>query len=61
MEAKHRREVGKQFFTFKGKKNRRDKDKAGRKEKMMHFNYERIGSDDGQDQEDDVLKFGKIS
>lgn len=47
-------------MTLIGKKNRREKAKASRKEKQMHFNYEKLGSEDEQDQQDDVLKFGNL-
>lgn len=45
----------------KSKKNKMKKSRDARKEKQMHFNYERLGSDDEIQEHEDLMKFGTYS
>lgn len=51
------------FGGKKDKRNKKDnrtkKAKESRKEKMMHFGYEKVGSDDEVHAHEDLMKFGK--
>jgi len=56
----------KNFGAKKEKRDKRAKSKAKkvardkRKEKQMHFDYEKVGSDDEMNQHEDLMEFGKF-
>jgi hypothetical protein len=44
----------------RGKPGKKNKAKEKRKEKMMHFGYEKVGSDNEMQEHEDLMKFGKF-
>ena len=54
---------GKRFGAKKDKRGKQKwtkKAKERRNEKVMHYNYERIGSDDEAKEHEDLMKFGSV-